>query len=96
MPDQIPDAIKLERKDAIMRMQAGLSAGWLKSFVGRRLAILVDAPHPDWPGLHVGRTWFQAPEIDGMVYVSGPGVRPGAMIEAELVEARDYDLVALA
>jgi tRNA-2-methylthio-N6-dimethylallyladenosine synthase/ribosomal protein S12 methylthiotransferase len=96
MPDQIAAAVKLERKDAIMRMQAGLSTDWLQSFVGQRLSVLVDAAHPGWPGLHVGRTWFQAPEIDGMVYVSGDGVRPGAVVAADIVESREYDLVALA
>ena len=54
------------------------------------------APHPEWPGLHVGRAWFQAPEIDGVTYVSGPGVEPGAMVKAVVEEAKTYDLVALA
>jgi len=56
----------------------------------------VDAPHPEWPGLHVGRTWFQSPEIDGVTYVSGPGVKPGAMVKAVIEETKIYDLVALA
>ena len=46
-----------------------------------RMQVLVDAPHPDWPGLHSGRVWFQAPEVDGITYVSGPGVVPGALVE---------------
>jgi tRNA-2-methylthio-N6-dimethylallyladenosine synthase/ribosomal protein S12 methylthiotransferase len=44
----------------------------------------------------LGRTWFQAPEVDGVTYVSGPEVAPGAMVEAEIVESKTYDLVALA
>lgn len=95
MPDQVPDHVKMERKDAIMRVQSEISAEWLEPFAGQRMPIMVDAPHPEWPGLHTGRAWFQAPEIDGLVYVSGPGVTPGALVDAEIVETREYDLVAL-
>ena len=96
MPDQIDEKTKEWRRDALMEIQAGISAEWLSRFEGERLSILVDAPHPEWPGLHTGRTWFQAPEIDGMTYISGPGVTPGALVEADIVECREYDLVALA
>ncbi len=96
MPDQIEDQVKEWRRDSLMELQADLSAEWLAQFENERLSILVDAPHPEWPGLHTGRAWFQAPEIDGLTYVSGPGVEPGALVEADIVECRDYDLVALA
>ena len=36
------------------------------------------------------------PEADGVTYVSGPGVVPGRLATAEIVESKDYDLVALA
>ncbi len=84
------------RRETLMAVQAEISAGILSGYVGRNMPVLVDAPHPEWPGLHVGRTWFQAPEVDGVTYVSGPGVAPGRMVTAEIVEGKDYDLVALA
>ena len=74
---------------------APISADILDGYVGTDQEVLVDAPHPEWPGLHLGRTWFQAPEIDGVTYVSGPGVAPGAMVTASIEEAKDYDLVGL-
>ncbi|MEG2172244.1 MAG: 30S ribosomal protein S12 methylthiotransferase RimO [Desulfovibrionaceae bacterium] len=95
MPDQVEDAVKEWRRDSIMEQQADISAAFLAQFDGQRLSILVDAPHPEWPGLHVGRAWFQAPEIDGLTYISGPGVRPGALVDADIVETHDYDLNAL-
>ena len=95
MPDQIPDEVKQERKDAIMRVQSEISGEFLEQFAGQRLPVLVDAPHEDWPGLYTGRVWFQAPEIDGLVYISGPDVVAGALVEADIVETREYDLVAL-
>lgn len=96
MPDQVEDAVKQWRRDSIMEQQADISAEFLAQFDGQRLSILVDSPHPEWPGLHVGRAWFQAPEIDGITYISGPGVQPGALVEADIVETKDYDLSALA
>ncbi len=96
MPDQVPDTVRQERRDALMEVQADISEAFLARFHGERLPVLVDAPHPEWPGLHTGRVWFQAPEIDGVTYISGPNVAPGAMVDAEIVETRHYDLVALA
>ncbi len=96
MPDQVPDAEKEWRRDALMEEQADISEEILATYEGDRLEVLVDTEHEEWPGLHVGRTWFQAPEVDGVTYVSGPGVTPGALVTADIVETREYDLVALA
>ncbi len=96
MPRQISEDVKEERKSILMELQADISAEILKSYEGSRQHILVDGPHPEWPGLYRGRTWFQAPEVDGITYVSGPGVCSGAYVEADITESKDYDLVALA
>jgi tRNA-2-methylthio-N6-dimethylallyladenosine synthase/ribosomal protein S12 methylthiotransferase len=96
MPGQVESAEKERRRREIMALQAEISEDIMKRYVGRRLPVLVDAVHPEWPGLHTGRAWFQAPESDGITYVSGPGVRPGAMVEADIVESSVYDLTGLA
>ncbi len=95
MPEQVEDTTKEWRRDALMELQAEISEEILATCEGERMDILVDAEHEEWPGLHIGRTWFQAPEVDGVTYISGPGVEPGAMVEADIVETREYDLVAL-
>ena len=96
MSDQVPVRVKEARRDALMSLQNGISEDILAGYEGERLSVLVDAPHDEWPGLHTGRVWFQAPEVDGVTYVSGPGSAPGALVDADIVETRDYDLVALA
>ena len=96
LPDQVPEEIRERRRATLMEIQAGISESLLAERVGQRLPVLVDAPHPEWPGLHSGRVWFQAPEVDGMTYVSGPGVTPGALVECDIVENAEYDLTALA
>ncbi len=95
MEHQVPDREKQWRRDTIMDMQGEISEEILSSHVGQRLSVLVDAPHGEWPGLHVGRAWFQAPESDGITYISGPGVSPGALVDADIVESSVYDLTAL-
>ena len=96
MPGQVEDKVKEWRRDSLMMVQGEISEELLEQYVGQRLPILVDAPHPEWPGLHTGRAWFQAPESDGVTYISGPGVTPGALVDADITEAQTYDLVALA
>ncbi|CAK7016549.1 MAG: Ribosomal protein S12 methylthiotransferase RimO [Desulfovibrio sp.] len=95
MPGQIPEHVKEERRDALMALQADISEEILDEYVGEYLEVLVDKPNEEWPGLYEGRAWFQAPDIDGLTYVSGPGVAEGVMVRAEVTEARTYDLVAL-
>ena len=96
LPDQVPEETRERRRATLMEIQAGISESLLAERVGQRLPVLVDAPHPEWPGLHSGRVWFQAPEVDGMTYVSGPDVTPGALVECDIVENTEYDLTALA
>lgn len=96
LPDQLPDEVKEERRDRIMTLQAEISEELLSEFEGAELEVLVDRPHEEWPGLYEGRAWFQAPEVDGITYVSGENVRPGRMVRAVIEETKTYDLVALA
>jgi tRNA-2-methylthio-N6-dimethylallyladenosine synthase/ribosomal protein S12 methylthiotransferase len=95
LPGQLPERVKDFRRDSLMEIQAEISEELLGECVGQRLELLVDAPHPEWPGLHIGRTWFQAPEVDGVTYVSGRGALPGALVSAEITESFTYDLNAL-
>lgn len=96
LPHQVDDRTIQWRRDSIMELQADISEAYLAAQVGAALPVLVDAAHPEWPGLHTGRVWFQAPEVDGITYISGPGVVPGALVTADIVEAATYDLTALA
>ena len=95
MLDQVPMEEREKRRDLLMSLQAEISEEILEQYVGTRQRVLVDAAHPEWPGLHTGRAWFQAPESDGVTYVSGPGVKPGALVEADITESAHYDLIAL-
>lgn len=95
MPGQTPQATKTRRRNSIMKLQERISAEALAELIGTRQEVLVEDESPEWPGLHVGRVWFQAPEVDGVTYVSGPKVKPGRIVAADIDQAKSYDLVAL-
>ncbi len=96
MADQVDEDVKSLRQNELMQIQSEISSELLESYVGQTLPILVDSVHEEWPGLHRGRAWFQAPEVDGITYISGPKVSPAKLVQADIVESAEYDLTALA
>jgi len=98
MDNQVPDEIKLERRDALMELQAGISEDILSQYEGETLPVLIERPSDEWPGLYVGRTWFQAPDVDGVTYVSVPPEAElvlGSIVDVEIDKADTYDLSGL-
>lgn len=94
MDGQVAEEVKQERLERIMQVQAKVSEEFLQDFEGQEMEVLVDGRHEEWEGLFVGRTWFQAPEVDGITYVSGDGVQSGKIVQARIEEAKTYDLVS--
>jgi ribosomal protein S12 methylthiotransferase len=60
------------------------------------LDVLVDAEVPDEKNAWVGRSYADAPDVDGVVFVSGEGLSTGDMVPCEIVARNGYDLVAAA
>lgn len=92
MRNCIPEKIKNERKKEVMRLQKKISGAKLKEKIGSTLKVLVDAPLKGDQGAFIGRSEFQAPEIDGVIYVKGGKVKPGNFYSVEITGAYDYDL----
>jgi ribosomal protein S12 methylthiotransferase len=91
MPDQVPERVKRQRRDRLMRLAAQISAERQAAQVGRELDALIEARRPD--GTLVGRTYRDAPEIDGVVYVRGDA-EPGEVVRVRITGADVYDLTA--
>jgi ribosomal protein S12 methylthiotransferase len=88
----VPDALKQERHDALMALQARISADKLKKRIGKTLTVLVDQVEA---GNAVGRSYADAPEIDGVVYVEGSAdARAGDWVEVVVTGADQHDLYA--
>ena len=97
LKDDVPRRVKVARQRALMTLQKRLVAAANRRRVGDRVRVLVDGPSPEHPLVLRGRTAGQAPEIDSVVYLSEAdpeACSPGTLLDAEVVAARDYDLVA--
>ena len=73
MPNQIPDEIKQERYHELMALQAQISEEIHKDTEGQTLEVLVEGIEEDGSGLHYGRSYREAPDIDGLVFIENSG-----------------------
>lgn len=90
----LPDEVKQARVDELMELQQQIAFDFGDSLVDYELDVIIDAPAED--GLWVGRTFADAPEIDGVVYVQGEDLQPGDMVPVEILGRQDYDLIGIA
>ena len=89
--DDIPEEIKLERQEQLYLLQQEISHDINMRFVGKTMNVLVEGIQED--GMLVGRTYRDAPEIDGLVFVSGKAPI-GQIIPVKITGLiGDYDLV---
>ncbi len=93
MPDQVPEEIKQERFTRLMELQQDISRENLRARLGKETEVLVEGL--DEEGRLYGHARFQAPEIDGVTFVSGENVSPGDIVRVRLIEADIYDLKGL-
>lgn len=93
---QLPEEIRQNRRDRLLEAQQKIAFAWNESQVGRQWEVLIDRDIPGEENAYVGRTYADAPEIDGVVYVTGENLSPGQIVPCEVVAARDYDLIAAA
>ncbi len=96
LPGHLAEAVKLERRDRIMAEQQPIAFEFNEGLVGRSLDILIDGPSPDAEAadLWLGRSYADAPDVDGLVYVASKHVEPGDLVRCEILAADGYDLVA--
>ena len=97
LPDPLPEEVRLDRRDRVMAAQQAIAFDFNRSLVGRRLDVLIDGPAPleVGEGLWSGRTYADAPDVDGLTFVAGaPNLSPGDLVPAEIVAADGYDTVA--
>jgi ribosomal protein S12 methylthiotransferase len=90
LPDHVPEDVKQERWERFMEVQQEISAARLRAKIGTEIDILVDEIEEDRA---IGRSKADAPEIDGLVYLSDPtDLQVGDIVTATVVDADDYDL----
>jgi len=93
LPVQVPPDVAQERLDRLMKAQAKISLKKNRALIGAIRRVLID-------GMEdlalIGRLPTQAPEIDGVVYLSETEAKPGEFVDITITDAREYDLMGTA
>jgi len=103
MPGQIDEAVKAERYRSLYERTESLTRNWAVRQIGKRLDVLIDQPERDEaghvvPGVFVGRTYADAPEIDPVVIVTSQiagQIAPGQIVPCEVVTNDGVNLIAV-
>jgi ribosomal protein S12 methylthiotransferase len=90
LPNQLPQSVMEQRRDALMAAQQPISLRKNQSQVGKKVDVLIEQQHPA-TGELIGRSARFAPEVDGLVYVQGDAPL-GTIVKVEITTADTYDL----
>jgi ribosomal protein S12 methylthiotransferase len=94
MPDPVPDAVKEQRFRRLMELQQEISQEINRRWLGREVEVLIDERDPSDPNVFLGRSYADAPEVDGQVFVrSSVPLSAGQFVRAKVVDTTEYDLV---
>ena len=97
MGGHVPDTLKRERLGKIMLDQQEISKQVQQQFVGRRLRVLIEEKEKDSKETYIGRSEYDAPDVDGLVYVrSAKDLSPGEFVMVDITDAYEYDLSGVA
>lgn len=93
--DHVAEEIKEQRYHRFMQHQQAISLAKLQAKVGSQMPIIVDEVSRK---LIIGRSKYDAPEIDGLIYIKNMGqydnIQVGDIVQVEIIAAKDYDLYA--
>lgn len=90
--DDVPQEVKQQRLDKLMRVQQNISAEIEAAKIGQTLRVIIDRQEGDW---YVGRSEFCSPEVDPEVLIPGnEGLTIGAFYEVRVTDAEEFDLYA--
>ena len=91
MGDKIPDEVKEERYQTILDLQYEIVRKKYQQYIGQTEMVFIDRTEEGYAG--VGRTSWQAPEIDGEVYITEGEALLGEMKPVKIIDSYDYDLI---
>lgn len=98
LPDQLPEEVKQERRERLMAAQQPVAFKRNEALLGKRVDIILDQPVEDEQNVWIGRSKADAPDVDGVIYVSGghAELRDGNIVRCEIAASHGYDLAAAA
>ena len=90
---QVPEEVKASRRDEIMELQQEISIEKSQAMVGKELDVLIEGYIPD-DDTYVGRSYKDAPNVDGLVFVSCDyELISGTIVRVKITDATEYDLL---
>ena len=93
MPDQIEETVKDARRDELMEIQQGIAFARAQDMSGQLLQVMIEGRLPE-EGVYVGRTYMDAPGVDGNVFIEYTGqLISGDIVPVRIFDSRGYDLV---
>lgn len=93
LPNHVDPEIMEERYNAIMSLQVDISESRMTSLIGKEIPVLIEEPVPG-EAIFVGRSPYDAPEIDGVVYVhTQASLAIGDLVQVRITDAMEYDLI---
>lgn len=90
---QVPERTKKSRYDKLMKAQAKVSFRKNRALVGRREAVLVEGYSEETELLLQGRSIRQAPDVDGLVYITAGQAEVGEIVQLQITDSSEYDLI---
>jgi ribosomal protein S12 methylthiotransferase len=94
LPDQVPEKIKEDRFHRAMQLQQEIAREVNRRYLGRELRVLVETQDEKDPGLWIGRSAMDAPEVDGSVLIrTKRDITAGKFYTVKITDTQDYDLV---
>lgn len=98
LENHVPDEVKAERRERVMAVQQPVAFARNEAKLGNQYPVILDEPVPEEKNVWIGRTPGDAPEVDGIVYVTGDKqkLHAGDIVPCEIVGAQGYDLIAVA
>ncbi|HML31567.1 30S ribosomal protein S12 methylthiotransferase RimO [Sporomusa sphaeroides] len=95
LAQQVPDTVKEERYHELMALQCQISEELNRQMEGKELTVLIEGHNSEQPDVAFGRSYREAPDVDGRIFVENAGgLVPGAVVQAEVVQGFTYDLLA--
>ena len=93
MPDQVPEEILQERYHDLMSLQSMISQEMNEAMEGMELDVMVEGRDEELENIAVGRSYREAPEVDGQAYIEGDAdSQPGDMVHVRVIQGFTYDI----
>jgi ribosomal protein S12 methylthiotransferase len=98
LPDHVPAEVAEARREQLMQLQQQVAFAHNERQVGRTIDVILDQPVEGEKNVWLGRSEADAPDVDGLVFVTGDQfkLRAGDIVPVEIVAMQEYDLVGVA